>query len=724
MPSSPGSGVQFKFTHAPTGCTRRISFPANPDWQLLASNLETLYATPAAKIAVSYIDEDNDEVTLSTEGELQEFYSTSYRPGQLIKFRVLDLSSRPIHTPGISTFPSAPNRAFIVQEDVDEWQIPLFSTVPSSESGPHAFVEVLGSNASTISMEDASHQDENDADNDNSFDVDSVPEREQTPVPVDKGKGKAVTISEFPSTASVIAEDTSQKYPIHVYAVSAHEETNDDEVPVSGAFAGEGNPVVAESTPKSRIRDVDAAPRNVSSMPEATPDPPLPSIENTTSSASLSNDVATLLTNLNSIVASHPELSEGLRNIVRNVGDGTYWKSHRDSLSRSASDLTNSAGDAAREARRRAEEEAGRRVTEALGGLFRTLSTSISNVVDDGSNDNAYSTQEPRPPFPIHHFHRNNHINQDHHPFTRRSWGQNWYNAPPPPPPPFPPHTPTFSHSVGPTGPFGPPPPSNPPPPPVLPPPPVPLHHSGPPPPSGTPSPPGPPPLFSFSRPTGPPPPPGPPSFAGPPPMAPPRPPRHSPFVPPGRSPLSEMYGTTAVPRQHILSYNEHRDQNKPDLLSQSVRDDDGKLSSPQELRSKKSQENHGGPEAAAQPGPSMPYVMGNARLPISKTDIIGVRRHNTHPGHGSHHHSGERKTEEITSRAVARITKRLSDMGFTGNGHPELGSKIRARLPETHTITKDDEDNIVTLVLEELLAMAPNPSGGSVSGLRDGPGA
>ncbi|PCH37204.1 hypothetical protein WOLCODRAFT_39041, partial [Wolfiporia cocos MD-104 SS10] len=43
-------------------------------WSDLAARIENLFSIPAAAIALSYIDSDNDEVTLNTEEELQQFY--------------------------------------------------------------------------------------------------------------------------------------------------------------------------------------------------------------------------------------------------------------------------------------------------------------------------------------------------------------------------------------------------------------------------------------------------------------------------------------------------------------------------------------------------------------------------------------------------------------------------------------------------------------------------
>lgn len=64
--------------------------------------------------------------------------------------------------------------------------------------------------------------------------------------------------------------------------------------------------------------------------------------------------------------------------------------------------------------------------------------------------------------------------------------------------------------------------------------------------------------------------------------------------------------------------------------------------------------------------------------------------------------------------------------MGFTENAYPDLPTKIRAQIPTSGVVSKDAEDDIVTTMLEELLAMSPKPPAHSTfaSGDRDIPGA
>ncbi|KAH7902991.1 hypothetical protein BJ138DRAFT_1198829 [Hygrophoropsis aurantiaca] len=62
----------------PGGFTRRIAFPCRPGWSELAAKISSLYAIENNNIGAYYIDEDGNEVTLSSDEELQEYFG---RPG-------------------------------------------------------------------------------------------------------------------------------------------------------------------------------------------------------------------------------------------------------------------------------------------------------------------------------------------------------------------------------------------------------------------------------------------------------------------------------------------------------------------------------------------------------------------------------------------------------------------------------------------------------------------
>lgn len=55
--------------------------------------------------------------------------------------------------------------------------------------------------------------------------------------------------------------------------------------------------------------------------------------------------------------------------------------------------------------------------------------------------------------------------------------------------------------------------------------------------------------------------------------------------------------------------------------------------------------------------------------------------------------------------------------MGFSENAYPTLSEKIKAQIPPDGAISKEDEDDVVTTLLEELLAttsLRPNIASGS----------
>lgn len=64
--------------------------------------------------------------------------------------------------------------------------------------------------------------------------------------------------------------------------------------------------------------------------------------------------------------------------------------------------------------------------------------------------------------------------------------------------------------------------------------------------------------------------------------------------------------------------------------------------------------------------------------------------------------------------------------MGFTENAYPTLPTRVRELLPANKPLTKDNEDDVVTTLLEELLATSPKPvpSGSGPREDRDIPGA
>ncbi|EKM61283.1 uncharacterized protein PHACADRAFT_84808, partial [Phanerochaete carnosa HHB-10118-sp] len=49
-------------------------FYKQPTWDDLADRIQNLYGIPKDKVGVSYFDVDGDEITLSSQDELQDYY--------------------------------------------------------------------------------------------------------------------------------------------------------------------------------------------------------------------------------------------------------------------------------------------------------------------------------------------------------------------------------------------------------------------------------------------------------------------------------------------------------------------------------------------------------------------------------------------------------------------------------------------------------------------------
>jgi hypothetical protein len=110
-------------------------------------------------------------------------------------------------------------------------------------------------------------------------------------------------------------------------------------------------------------------------------------------SVTLTQDIASLLDAFNGVVTTSPELVSSLRRLFVNARAGTYWEAHRETLSRTVSELSQAVGSTTAEFRRNAEAEAARRISESLGGLFRTLSVDQESATPQQAQE---ATQTPQ----------------------------------------------------------------------------------------------------------------------------------------------------------------------------------------------------------------------------------------------------------------------------------------------------------------------------------------
>ncbi|KAG1828087.1 hypothetical protein EV424DRAFT_1318771 [Suillus variegatus] len=398
--------AQFKLSKQ-GGLTRRLTFPTHPSWAVLSSKINETFGITTDNIGVSYLDQDLDEVTFSSEEELQDYYSTlGDAKFKLIRLSVQDLSSLrstdvapsrhhtapPQQSHFRNTFGEQESLPFIWEVD-DEWQrLPgslgsLFLSSDSPES-PHAFVEVLESDVSVSKKSNNTDEGSAIGGTTRSNGTFTMPTSR-----ADKGKSRVAmqpTVEDDAlSTDSIFGDDALLQPQTRVYdSDQASTFGGDVKSPVS--VDGTATPAQAQSTPviSGQVLPEAVLKSTEDSNTAIVDDPALPTL-GSTGASTLTHDVAAFLKAVSGIVSSHPELSEGLRNIVSNATNGTYWTAHRDALSRAAERIQQETGRTVEEIQN-AEEEASARVADALGGIFRVIGEAVQT---------ARTTTEPfRPP--------------------------------------------------------------------------------------------------------------------------------------------------------------------------------------------------------------------------------------------------------------------------------------------------------------------------------------
>jgi len=326
--------------------TRRVSFAGQPDWKELSNRISDLFCIPQHQVGVTYIDPENEEITLNTREELQDYYFSSYCPGDTIKFSICDLTSR---NQVRLTCTNAGHRN-IFNQFIDP-EVPGFDDLQAVFVGhssvgnniQSAFVETVASDEGTAAI----------ADNTSGMQVGDSNKQ--------KGKRRAHSVS------SLVAVDSGNTYPDPIIDINSR---------LSLLRNEGGDTIVAESTPRVPEKEFDR-------MREFE-DPPLPSVESVDpqpsqpaeASASLAQDITSFLNTISIIISAHPELRDSFRTIIHNVTNGTYWVSSREALSQAATGIQRNTENFAGKSRRVVEEEAGRRIAQALSGVLRIFSQS------------------------------------------------------------------------------------------------------------------------------------------------------------------------------------------------------------------------------------------------------------------------------------------------------------------------------------------------------------
>ncbi|KAG1765145.1 hypothetical protein EDD22DRAFT_881612 [Suillus occidentalis] len=354
--------AQFKLSKQ-GGLTRRLTFPTHPSWAVLSSKISETFGITTDNIGVSYLDQDGDEVTFSSEEELQDYYSTlGGAKFKLIRLSVQDLSSlRSIdvapsrnHTAAPSqqshfrnTFGEQDSLPFVWEVD-DEWQrLPgslgnLFLSSDSPDS-PHAFVEVLESDVSVSKKSDNTDEGSAAGDDTRSSGTFTMPTFR-----ANKGKSRVsmqpTVEDDASSTDSVFGDDTPPQPQTRVYD-SDNASTFGGKLKSPVSVNGTETPAQAQSTPviSGQVLPEAVLKSADDSSAVVVDDPALPTL-GSTGASSLTHDIAAFLKTVSGIISSHPELSEGLRNIVSNATNGTYWTAHRDALSRAAEHIQQETG--------------------------------------------------------------------------------------------------------------------------------------------------------------------------------------------------------------------------------------------------------------------------------------------------------------------------------------------------------------------------------------------
>ena len=379
--------VHFKLSMS-DGLTRRISFHTRPSWSELATRIQSFCNIPRNRLAMSYVDSDGDEVTLSSEEEQRDFYDSNVdnviQGNQLIRFRVVELGSlrdTDNFMEPISPQPSSTRNTFgrptpFVFVDHDHPPFGPFGDlfIPSplehevdSES-PHAFVEVV--------------------------DDDGEKERDFSDVG-DKGKARDLRPSvsdDITSSGSVIADETPRKPPIHVQVHGLRPMDSGTFGPPPATSTPPRESVTPTLRPLTSSESLGEAPRD---LPGSFPDPPTPEFGTPIDpNVSLSNDLASLLDSLNSMFLEHHEVGQPLRALFRDVGN---WNAQRDSVGRVAEEIQRVARDAqsavaagaqdmARNIRQQAQQEAARRVTESVGNILRAFGANGDELPPSNAN--------------------------------------------------------------------------------------------------------------------------------------------------------------------------------------------------------------------------------------------------------------------------------------------------------------------------------------------------
>ena len=232
------SSLHFKLT-SPGGELRRLTLPNEPTWLSLTTRIEELFGIPTQKVAVAYVDNDGDEVTMSSQGELTDYFANCHKAGEPVKFDIVELNShRSTRSEamlvdddifnGARTGLGTMGPTTIFEIDDTDWQgIPrmpdiygMHEDIESRGTGePHAYVETVSDDTEHRSIRSARRTEENSLSSHHSL---SSSKKQESRTTQDKGKGKTTSDkstlqTHSLSSVSIIDDDIPDKPPLHAY---------------------------------------------------------------------------------------------------------------------------------------------------------------------------------------------------------------------------------------------------------------------------------------------------------------------------------------------------------------------------------------------------------------------------------------------------------------------------------------------------------------------------
>ncbi|KAF9508907.1 hypothetical protein BS47DRAFT_190193 [Hydnum rufescens UP504] len=329
--------MSFTIKLGHNGHTRRLTHPDPPTWEWLAAKVSELYKIPRDDVALSYVDAEEDQVTLSTQEELEDYFTNFHRRGETARFTVQNIS-----TPPVTQVADEDDGARDVDPlEAEEWHkvdaesksLDVFGldglwaglgglnpnyfsivTTPSPSSrfqGPDLIIQqpvnlMSPSTATLIRMEG---------------DISDAEGEAEKPTPrLEKSKGKEVGFDEHPTVTTNVPDAQSLR------AAEA-------DPAASGATIGKVETTMpppaqppVEDPPLPTFGTVPVTP--VSAPAAGAPGPPDPTVASAgpPNTANTAQDVAALLQALTTAFVTNPELAEGVRKIIRLATDPTYFR--------------------------------------------------------------------------------------------------------------------------------------------------------------------------------------------------------------------------------------------------------------------------------------------------------------------------------------------------------------------------------------------------------------